>query len=485
MKNYFKSRKFRQGSASTALTVIVVAALVVLNMVATALSSRYSLSFDLTENQFFGISAETKAFLQGLDKDIDVYVLNTEQGFNGGGEYFTQASEVIKKYAQESPRVRVQYIDVVRNPTFTTRFPGLALGSNSIIVSCGDKATDLTPYDLYNIQSDPYTGGEQIISSKAEQSMTSAMLQVTSDEIVRVTVLSGHNEIALEGLRPILEVNNYEVVEQNLFTELPDPEAMLAVLAAPARDLTGEELTKLDDWLYNGGAMGKSLLYFAADTQPPEMPNLSAFLADWGIEVGGGVVFETSLNRVMNMNMFMTAVDYSENIYSETAQAQGLLTLIPYSRALAAPGVEGKTITTALSFSESAGIMPADATEDWQPTETDIAGPYPGMVVATETSYEGGGVSTSNVVVCGSVLAIDQSLLGSTSLGNGEYFLSLFNTLAEREDVVFIQPKTIGASELGIESTMQAIILGILLTVALPLAVLIGGLVFWFGRRHK
>jgi ABC-type uncharacterized transport system involved in gliding motility auxiliary subunit len=485
MNKIFKSRTFRHGSVATATTVIVIAVIVALNMLVTSLSARYNLSLDLTANQIFGISEDTKAFLQNLEKDVQVYVLDTEQGFTGGGEYSVQANEVIQKYAQESPRVTVQYIDLVRNPTFAQQFPNLSLNTSSIVVASESKSTDLTPYDLYNVQTDQYYGGTQIVSSKAEQAMTSAMLKVTSDEIVKVVMLGGHDETPPEGLRALLDANSYEVLDQNLLTEEINPEAKILVLNAPMRDLTAEELTKLDTFLYNGGKLGRNLVYFAGDTQPA-MPNLNAFLADWGIGVGESVVFETSLNKVMNMNGFIPAVDYVEEEYSQTVRERSLLTVVPYARPLTAlfETSSSKQLSVILNFSETSGVVPADADETWAPSEADIAGPSPALIVTQDRTYEGTTLLTSSVAACGSALAAEQSFLQATSLGNGEFFLSVFNKLADRQDTVSIQAKTIGGNELGIQS-QQVVIIGLLLAIVLPLAVLVCGTVVWLGRRHK
>ncbi len=54
----------------------------------------------------------------------------------------------------------------------------------------------------------------------------------------------------------------------------------------------------------------------------------------------------------------------------------------------------------------------------------------------------------------------------------------------EREDVVYISPKTIGGQELGIQSN-QVVILAVIFVVLLPLAVIVCGTVIWLRRRHK
>lgn len=483
--NIFKSRVFRQGSVATAITVIVIALIVVFNMVITSLSGRYGLSLDLTTNKIFGITEETKTFLKNLNKDVQIYILSTEQAFVSGGTYFVQADEVIKKYAQESGRVTLEYIDLVRNPTFASNYPDLQLSASSILVTCGGRSALLTPYDLYNIETDYYYGQSTIVSSKAEQAMTSALLKVTSDKVTKATVIAGHSESPVSGLTSLLTANNYEIDERNLLTEEINPESNIAILAAPTRDFTADELKKLDNYLALASAgEPKTLLYFASPEQPA-LPNLAAFLADWGVVVGDGMVFESSANKTLNMSIAMPIVEYNEDVYSKTVSERGLPTTMSYARPMTTlyENNAATKVEIPLLFSSTSGIIPPDAASDWQPKASDISGPIPALVVSQNTTYNGMDPVHRNVVVCGSYYAVEDSFLSATSIGNGEYFLSFINNLAEREDVVSIQAKTVGGNELGI-SSQQIYILALVLAILLPLAVLISGITVWMRRRH-
>lgn len=485
MPKILTSRKFRQGSVASAVTLIVIALVVVLNMVVSLLADRYNLSLDLTSSKAFGLSEDSLKFLEGLQKDVTIYILNTESSFTGNGEYFNQANEVAKEYTRHSSHIGVEYVDVNRNPGFVSRWPDLQLGANSIVVSCGNKARDLTAYDLFNIETNYQTYTQSITSSKAEQAMTSAIINVTSDKLVGVSILSGHNEYELAGLSSLLELNGYAVYDQNLLTDEISPEATIAVLAAPARDLTEEELKKLDDFLNNGGKLGKTLLYLADSTQP-QLGNISAFLADWGITVGDGIVYESDQSHQVNMSIVMTIADYTEDVYSKTVKERNLFTVIPYSRPLGTlfEAKSGISVTVPLQFSAAAGIIPADAGSDWQPSPSEIAGPLPALIVANHLTYEGTTPLNSYVVACGSAIALDDQLLSAKSLGNSDYFLSLFASLSNREDTVSIKSKALGGSELGINAA-QVIVLFAILVILFPLALLVTGIVIWLRRLHK
>ncbi|MDR2136358.1 MAG: GldG family protein, partial [Treponema sp.] len=131
----FGKRNLRYGFVSVCITVVVIAVIVLFNVVLTALFKRYPLDIDLTEDQIFEISDETKNYLADLDKDVNIYVLNTESGFISvsPAEYFVQANEVIRRYAQHSSRVRLEYVDMIRNPNFASQYPDVDLNMNDIL----------------------------------------------------------------------------------------------------------------------------------------------------------------------------------------------------------------------------------------------------------------------------------------------------------------------------------------------------------------
>lgn len=482
MFGFLKSRKFRRGSVATAVTVAVIALIVVFNMIVSIVSDRFSLNFDLTSNKLFAISSETKDYLAELSQDVSIYILSDEKDFASANQYFLQANEVIKKYAQFSPRITVSYVDIVRNPGFTANYPDLQLSSGSILVTSGNKVKDITPYELYNIETNYYTGSSSVISSKAEQVMTSAILQVTSSETYSVVSVSGHNETAIEGLTAQLELNNYTFKEQNIGTEDFDMEADVVVINAPGRDFTGDEIKKLDNFLNNSGQYGKTVMYFASAMQP-DLPNLEAFLADWGIGVGSGIVLETDQSKVFSADdPFMAIVSYTEDVYAKTVLERRMYTTVPQSRPLSVLFEEKSnlTVTAPLMFSEQSCVYPLDADESWQPV---YEGAIPALIVSQSVNYSGTTAMYSNVVACGSLYAIDTQFLSAGSLGNAEYFTGLFNALVKSENTVSIQAKELGSAELPI-SLFQFIIIAAAFLIFI-MGFLIFGIVVWISRRHR
>ncbi len=485
-KKLLSNRKLRYGSFATALSVAFLVVIILLNVIFSVLAERYPINIDLTKDSIFMLTDESVDYLKGLEKDVDVFVLADEATFTAYGGYYTQAVEVINKYSQHSKHVKVSYVDIVKNPTFTANYPDLELKNYDILVQCNGRSRVVSVNDLFNIRtSNSYYGSSYIASSKAEQVMTSAIMAVASDRVVKLAVTTGHEEYVSEGLQDLLTQNNFELVTVDLNTEDIPADADGAIMVSPSRDMDEAVLKKLDTFLSNDSNYGKSFFYFADATQAP-MPNMEAFLEEWGISIGDGVVFQTDNSKVMNYSPYFSLVDYVDEKYSESFASKGTYVTLPFSRPLSQVFTErnGFVTSTLLQFGEASGIRPGDAPDTFVPSASDVSGPIPGVILSTKARYVNLEPYESHVVVCGTVSAVEGSILQSTSVTNGEYFTNLFNTLTQRDDVITIAPKVLGNSQLDI-TAQQAYTLLIVFMVVIPVAVMAAGLIIWLRRRNK
>ncbi|MDR3161199.1 MAG: GldG family protein [Spirochaetaceae bacterium] len=493
MAKFFEKRNLRYGFVSVCITLVVIAVIVLFNVVLTALFKKYPLDIDLTEDRIFEISGETINFLENLDQDVAIYILNTESSFITGSptEYFIQANEVIRKYSQYSSRVRLEYVDLIRNPDFPSRFPDADATINDILIVAGDKARKLSPRDLFNIQTSYY--GSYISSSKAEQAMTSALLGVTSKKSSLAAVIGGHGELDVESFAELLRMNVWDVVTVNTITEPIPPEASLLILAAPGRDLSVEELANIDGFLEGGS--NRIFFYLGSLAQggqsnpldQPSFPNLDAFLTEWGLAVDGGVVFETDSSRIIGDSPYLSFADFVEDDYSKQVISKGLYPVLPQSRPLRLvyEAQRYRKTQVLIRSSPSAGIRPPEAPLDWNPGPQDLKADIPLLALSSSTrSNVDRETIKAHVLVCGSVAAWNSSILGNINIANSGYFLDLLGRLSGREDQLYIEDKTLGFSNLNV-TAIQVIILSLIFIVLVPLAVLVTGIVVWLRRRHR
>jgi hypothetical protein len=483
-KGFLNSRIVRYGVVSTIITVLVIVVAFLLNMALTAVFRKYPLNIDLTQGKVFEITQDTKDFLSTLDKDIDIYILNTEDRFIGASpsEYFMQANEVIRKYAQYSSRVKITYLDLLRNPDFGSRYPGLNLSVNDILVTSGERTKMLNSADLFNISNSYY--GRYVASSKAEQTLTSALFNITAAGQIRVFVITGHGEEDISPFTELLILNAYEVFPLNLYNqEIPEDTALL-ILAAPDRDLAELELRKLDAYLESGN--GKNLFYLASADQGP-LPNIDAFLAEWGIAVRDGLAFEANPALLLSNSVFMSYAGYREEEHSRNTMAKGLLPVFPQSRPLGMVFEQEKykSVKTLLALSPASGIRPSRAEPDWQPSAADIAGNVPVMILSGSLRNSiSGSLDKANVLAAGSVLGLDENILGSSNIANSGYLLDLLGSLTNKEQEIWIESKIIGSGQLG-ATILQVMIIAAVFMVILPLVILGIGVGVWLKRRHR
>ncbi len=463
------------------IALLIVVAVFLFNGITLVLSNRYRLYTDLTENAAYEVGDETISLLERLDMPVEIYVLSSEDSF-GGSVYLEQAKRILNQYPRYSDKIKLTWVDYASDPTFAARFPDLSLANGDLIVKSGERIKHILVGNLFNYT---YTASGELAfeSSRAEAALTSAIVNVTSADPVRVAVLTGNGVSSAEIFTALLADNNYDLASVNLTTDsLEGFDA--ALLLAPTADLSEDVVRKLDAFLYNGGEYGRTLFY-AAGAGQGALPNLDAFLSEWGIAYLDGAVFETSAERTYQYQPYYPVVDYEDNAYTSGLKDASTPFLMPMARPMQAlfSSKDGYYVQTLLSFCASAGVRPSDAAESFTASEAEIWGPMPALVISSYTA-SGGAQAESHIVASSSTAMLDALCLQNSSLTNAEYLLNLLGDLTQREDIVNIQSKTLEGKTLGVTSA-QATTLGVVLAGAVPLLIIAAGVAVWLVRRYK
>jgi len=146
---------------------------------------------------------------------------------------------------------------------------------------------------------------------------------------------------------------------------------------------------------------------------------------------------------------------------------------------------DGYFVETLLYFSETSGVRPSDAGEEFNAEQATRFGPMPALVKSGFFARSPDGAELSSAIIASSSTAmLDGIALQNTSVNNAEYLLNLFADSLGRENAVNIQPKSLAGRTLGITSA-QASTIGIVLVGIIPLAILLAGIVLWLIRRYK
>lgn len=95
----FNARSFKHGSLSVVLTVVFIAAVVLVNIIVGLLSERFDTAADLTDTGLYTLDETTENYLENiLETDITLTVLRTEKNFEEQSSPYKQVHEILKKW---------------------------------------------------------------------------------------------------------------------------------------------------------------------------------------------------------------------------------------------------------------------------------------------------------------------------------------------------------------------------------------------------
>ena len=483
LKAFFKSRKARHGGLAIASVAAAVAVVVVLNIVVGLLVDRFpNLKVDLTANSAYALSEDTTEFMSHLSKDVTMHILSTEDAFEGNGEYYVQARNLLEKMeAASDGKFKVDFVDIASNPSFTNSYKNIDWTDNRMmaVMTCGDKYQGILLDDCFTYNQEYLAAGYyQVESTTIEQAAVTNALKVTSENMPVVDFITGNQESDYTSLKSLISNNAYDVREVSLLTDDLDDDAQFAVLYAPQVDLDTAAVEKLSKWLENDGKYGRNLIYLPSP-ENAETPNTEALVEEWGLRLTDGFVYETSEDHlVSSSDMFAFITDYGD-VYTNNLKNKDIPVMVYQVR-----GVELTDETNAhalLSATDRAGVFPLDADDSFRP-EDGITGKA--IPVAAE-GVKSGADAESRLIVFGSERMFTSDFLNMNSLNNAGFFMSILNTLSEKEDDgITITGKTLANQELGVTDLNTNTAMSVIFIGVIPAVILILGIIVWIRRRH-
>lgn len=516
---------WKHGGYAIALTAIILAVAVGVNVLFTALSKRVNLDLDISLSGANTLDAENIEFLQGIDREVTVTVCFTEADYtNGGyayiaqnynnavdstGTYFAQTISLLKKYPVYSDNIKVKFVDPY-DPSFTAVIADYSttnIMAGDIIVEATHmvdgkevKRSDILTFDdIYTLYDE--TGGYAamgygqytVTENKLETALTSAIYKVTSAETKQVTVIGAHSAPdTISGYTSLLQMNNFEVTVQdtNVVVEL-DKDTDLVIIAAPYEDFLAQELELIDEWLYNSAQRGRGLIFFASPTSP-KLPTLDNYLAEWGIAYDDGVLFETQAGMYVAGDPTTMAFLAEKELENEAAKnLAGKVSVMvaaggnrPMRTLFDTEGLRSTHVIVASS--EGVVKAPLGVKSDWTPDSSYTRASNPGMILAIEETYEDNILRTSYVAAFSSYNFAAEDWLSTYSY-NTELLLSTARTLsgAEDEGFSFTSKKQETNSFKNAVTEDQSNAISIIFQWALPLALIATGVAVFVRRRRR
>ena len=464
----FKRETGRQGAVSMSLAGIFIAICLVANVVVT----KADFSYDVTSNQMYTISKQTKKILQGLDKEVTIYMLSAKSDAN------LIYKKILQQYAKTSKNVSLKYKDLEQYPNFGKKYlsDGETATEGSVIVTSGEKGRYVSSNDFVSYSYDYYSGSQYPESLNIEQKVTEAINYVTSDETPMIYELVGHGEISLgSDVTTKLENDNYQVEELNLVTAGKVPEdASMLLINGPQKDFTKDAIKQLKSYMKKGGR-----LYVLLDPLADELPNLNQFLETYGITVDSGVVIEQDTNYYMQGQPVFLVPEYGYHTITTPLQNDNLFVMLPMAGGLKIQEEtedSDYTVTALLSSTEKSYLKKDLESDITKKAKEDEDGPF---VLSAVVEKE----EEPQIIVTYCLNQWDSQINQYSGDANLNFFLNGTNYLNQQEDKISVRAKSI-TTEYGVYTEFTQKVLSTASIYGVPVIVLaIGGVVAYRRRR--
>lgn len=464
-----RNPRLRLGVWSAIMVTGITIAAVVLNI----FIGKWNVSWDLSQEKIYTISEQSKSIVRGLEQDITIYILDSEEGFPIGFK------QILQQYVKVSSHIKVVYRDLNLYPNFPYEYVDSAtvVSPDSIIVECGEKHVflDVAEFSSMGLSEDGTSYGTIV---EFEPLLTSAINTVNDGEARVIYQTTGHNELSFSNsIQTGMMRDNFNLAELSLLHASAVPEdAAILIIHAPTTDFSSADCDKIRDYLDGGG----SVYYIMEATASLE--NLEALMADYGIESAEGIVMEQNLNMIYGGGTDSATPTYIIPLVEDTEITHdyykaGLAFMVPIAKGLTEKSGSGYEVTGLLSTSSYAYSKVNLYSEYVSREDEDIVGPFS---LAILSEKEGAG----KLLVLGSSNVLADNVDEVVSGNNHNFFLNGLNYLSGDSDKISIRGKDI-IYDSNIYSSQAVYVISGIAIGGIPVLILVWGIVVMVIRRKR
>ncbi len=479
--NPFKTEKFRRGSMGFAFTVVFIALLVVVNVIFSVLEDKYpSMKIDLTSQKLNSLSESTKSVAENLTSDIEIYIIGEEDAIRNDQLYssynvkYSQLANLCDRLA-ENDKITVKYVDPDADPSFISQYSDDNLSSGMVLIKSDKRYRVLSVSDLFEINYDESYNA--VNYTKVDGALANAMYLVDMDTVPVIAVETGYGELLSDDYRSsldeLLEGNCFEIEEFNLLTDDIPEDATMVMLLTPTTDLTADDVEKLNTYLSTGDI--SHTLFVTGYPTAGELPNLSSLLEEWGLKMESGTVLvETDTSKTISSSATYMFVNATDDILSGTYSNLLAINAMPVDILFEE---NGDIKTYPLIETSSTVYTSTGETESDPDTDT-----YTVAALAQKTD----GDVKRNVVAYGDTNSL-YAYMSNSTFGNADFILDLVQYCTDTSDTnVGLTVESTQTTTRDITaSTATCVIVGLFVfTIAIPLVIVILGIVVFVRRRH-
>ena len=351
-------------------------------------------------------------------------------------------------------------------------------------------------YDIYDYQSNmdysSYSYNNELKGFDAEGQITSAIQYVTmdADQLPVVYQITGHDEATIgSAFSDVISKSNMTLSSVELLNEKSVPkDAAAIIINAPQKDFNKNDAQKVIDYLKKGGKAIIVGMY-----SETEMPNFASILDTYGVSFTTGPIADNDAQHYYNMGGPMYLLP-NVNSSSYTGSLSGGYVYVPISLGINYPQDTAKddtesteenktTYTSLLDTSDDAVAKNnPNSMKDYGYEDGDDKGPFSvGLAVEDKVDDD----NTTQLVVFGSPYVFSDEASQMTT-NNATMFSDVIgNMITNTKSAGSVIPeKEYTLSNLTVNA-LHAVLLGLLVTIIVPILLLAGGIVIFMIRRKK
>ncbi|MBP3488683.1 MAG: GldG family protein [Roseburia sp.] len=459
---------FRGGAYSLAITGVVLALLIVVNIFVSALPASMT-KYDISSTKLYSITSNTKVVVNALEQDVTIYWIVQS------GEEDEVIENLLSKYDSLSDHIEIVKKNPDVFPTFAEQYTDETVQNNSLVVECGERSRFISYSDIYIQEADMYSYSYNT-SFDGEGAITSAIDYVVNEELPQIYALEGHGEAELpSSFAEQLEKENIEVNTLSLLTVNSIPEeADCIMIYAPTSDISEEEKEMLADYVTDGG----KLLVMAGPTEDGTLENLYGLLEDYGVTANDGIVVETDRDYYAFQAPYVLLPDMADSEITDSLIEENYYPIMPISQGLTVDGTSAaQTVTELLttsgsSFSKIAGYDLAT----YEKEEGDIDGPF-AVAVSVENESDG------RIVWFASSSFLEDMYNAYSSGANVDMAMNAVSSLIGESEAMAIRSKSLNYNYLTISESTSSL-LKVMMIGVFPLLYLGVGICVILTRRR-
>lgn len=467
----------------TAITALIVLAVLLLNFAFTAYARASNVFLDMTNEGRFTLRGRAVELLLEAEMEEDVDIIFCADADILLADYNTSLVYIMAlELEKKVPNVHVTCVNAQAEPEKVApykRTSATRIAWNDVIVAAGTEFRVYKNEAFFTADSET----DEILGFNGEQKMCEAILSLTAKDLPLACFTVGHGETLPSQddeetgyFFELIRNAGLEVVAIDLERErIPDNCAIL-ILNGPKVDYSSSRIddatyespiTKIDRFLDNYG----TVVYFR-DATAPALPSLEEFLAEWGISFD---VEDPTGNRFSGTTLIDTGAALSgdasliSGVYGKSSVYADITALSSPPKTIfenAAPlrviwndnastvNSAGREVTNLFTTTDKAQAVDRNG-------DTVTSGTFSLMTMTSETRVVNQEYYTANLIVCGTTEYTSSAYLADRTYANEEVLRSLLRGLsrtvvstADEIEFKFYRPADFTTSEDPTDNTI-------------------------------